>query len=223
MHKRTIRSFVTRGRMRQSQRQALTTLAPHYCLSTELGVINFVDSFGRSAPLIMDIGFGTGISLLSMALTHPENNYLGVEVYPAGIGRLLARLAEEKIDNVRIYQADAIDVLNQCIKNESLSGVTIFFPDPWPKRKHHKRRLIQSAFVELLRQKLKPGGFLHLATDWQHYAEQMMEVLSAAEGFYNQAGESQFSTDRKQRPVTKFEKRGQQKGHEIWDLFFIRK
>jgi tRNA (guanine-N7-)-methyltransferase len=223
MHKRQIRSFISRGmRMTQGQRQALDSLSPRYCLRVEDGLIDFVTVFARDADVIMDIGFGTGASLLSMAQAHPENDYLGVEVYPAGVGSLLAGVAKAEINNVHIYQCDVIDVLNQCIKDESLSGITIFFPDPWPKRKHHKRRLIQPDFIALLLHKLKPAGFLHLATDWQHYAQQMMKILSNAAEFHNEAGVGQFSSERYERPVTKFEKRGKQKGHDIWDLYFTK-
>lgn len=224
MHKRQIRSFVSRGmRMTSGQRQALEVLSPRYCLRIEEGPIDLAAVFGRDAPVMMDIGFGTGASLLSIAQAHPENNYLGVEVYPAGVGALLAGLAQAEISNVRIYQHDVIDILNQCIKDESLSGVTIYFPDPWPKRKHHKRRLIQPDFLNLVQTKLKLGGFLHLATDWQPYASHMLKVLSQATGLCNAAGIGQFSAERHERPITKFEKRGRQKGHPIWDLYFTKK
>ena len=222
MHKRKIRSFVSRGRMTLGQLHALKVLGPRYCLRVEDGLLDFTLAFGRNSDVIMDIGFGTGDSLLAFAQAHPENNYLGVEVYAVGVGTLLTKLEQTALTNIRIYQSDVLDVLNQCIKDESLSGINIFFPDPWPKRKHHKRRLIQPDFIALVVRKLKSGGFLHLATDWQHYATHMMKVISQVMELRNEAGEGQFSIERRARPATRFERRGEREGRHIWDLYFIK-
>jgi tRNA (guanine-N7-)-methyltransferase len=171
---------------------------------------------------VFEIGFGMGDSLVDMAKAAPEKNFIGVEVHTPGVGRLLNRCESEAVTNLRVYQEDAIEVLDECIADASLAKVQIYFPDPWHKKKHNKRRIVQPDFIQKLRTKLQPGGVIHLATDWENYAEQMMEVMSAAEGFQNQAGEEQFSLKPDDRPVTKFEKRGQRLGHGVWDLLFVK-
>lgn len=221
-HPRAIRSFVIRGgRLTSSQENALATQWPHFGLEAENGVINPEQVFGRLAPLVMEIGFGMGDSLLNMANANPESDFIGVEVHKPGVGRLLHEIAEKQLRNLRIYRHDAKEILRDCIADGTLDCIQIFFPDPWHKKRHNKRRLVQSEFVEQLRPKLKIGGTLHMATDWVPYAEHMMEVMSAAPGFRNTAGLGQYSSAN-ERPLTKFEKRGQRLGHVVNDLIFAR-
>ena len=220
--RRSIRSYVIRGgRLTTSQHNALETLWPVYGLRHADGMLNPEAVFHRKAPLIMEIGFGMGDSLLAMAMANPETDFLGVEVHRPGVGRLLHEIEVHQIKNLRVYCHDAKEILADCIANESLDGIQVFFPDPWHKKKHHKRRLIQPEFVEQLRPKLCIGGRLHMATDWEPYAAHMMDVMSTAVHFRNAAGAGQFSvgTD---RPLTKFEKRGHRLGHVVNDLVFIR-
>ncbi len=218
---RTIRSFVRRqGRMTPLQERALAELWPRFGLEFSEQLLDLDDVFGRSAPKVLEIGFGMGDALAEMALNHPEQDYLGIEVHRPGVGRLLAKLDEQGSDNVRIYCHDAIEVLQQQIPDASLDRVLLFFPDPWHKRRHNKRRIVQLGFVEMIRAKLKPGGVFHMATDWQDYAKWMMGVMNNAEGFENLAGEGQYSERPDYRPITKFERRGQRLGHGIWDLLF---
>lgn len=218
-----IRSFVMRpGRMTEAQRRALEADLPRFGLEREDGALDALAAFGREAPLVLEIGFGMGQSLVEMAAASPQVNYLGVEVHRPGIGKLLHSMAEQGVDNIRVYCDDAVPVLEECIADTSLDGVQIFFPDPWHKKRHHKRRLIQPGFVKLLCKKLKPGGFLHLATDWENYAEHMLEVLSAEPGLVNTAGAGAFAPRPAGRPLTKFEQRGQRLGHGVWDLLFER-
>jgi tRNA (guanine-N7-)-methyltransferase len=220
-HPRTIKSFVKReGRLTVGQARALEEGWPVYGLTLEQGQLSFNTRFGRSAPVILEIGFGMGHSLVQMAHDHPEQDYIGVEVHRPGVGSLLLAMREQGVGNIRVYQEDAIEVLKQSIPDQSLAGVQLFFPDPWPKKKHHKRRIVQSEFIELIARKLAPQGWFHLATDWQPYAEYMMEVLSAAHYFANRYGEGQFAPRPDSRPVTKFERRGEKLGHGVWDLFF---
>lgn len=221
---RRIRSFVRRdGRMTEAQRRALEDLWPQVGLQLENGTLDFNQAFQREAPQVLEIGFGSGMSLLAMAKEHPEQNFIGIETYQPGIGALILGMQLQAINNIRIYYADAVEVLDRCIPNASLDVVQIFFPDPWPKRKHHKRRLIQPTFVSLIASKLKTNGTLHLATDWEHYAQHMMRVLSDAVEFTNLAGEGQYSNRSSQRPiVTKFEQRGTQSGRQIWELQFVK-
>lgn len=219
---RKIKSFVRRdGRMTDAQRRAMQTAGPRFCLSLQNGFIQFHDIFQREAPTILEIGFGSGHSLCAMAKSHPEENYIGIETHQPGVGTLLAHIEQENLTNIRIYYADAVEVLNQCIPDKSLDVVQIFFPDPWQKRKHHKRRLIQPAFVTQVAAKLKIGGALHLATDWEDYAVHMMKVLSSAAEFENLAGIGHYANRSSQRPlVTKFEQRGERAGRMIWELQF---
>lgn len=218
---RSIRSFVRRqGRMTASQERALAELWPKYGLKPGEELLDLDAVFGRSAPKVLEIGFGMGDALAEMALNHPEQDYLGIEVHRPGVGRLLARLEEQGCDNVRVFCHDAVEILQKQIPDNSLDRVLLFFPDPWHKKRHHKRRIVRSAFVQLIRAKLKPGGVFHLATDWEAYAEWMMEIMSAAEGFENLAGAGNYSEKPDYRPETKFERRGRRLGHGIRDLLF---
>jgi tRNA (guanine-N7-)-methyltransferase len=220
---RPIRSFVRReGRLTDAQQRALNELWPRYGVPPGETPIDFGALFGRDAPVHLEIGFGNGEALAAMADAHPENDYLGIEVHRPGVGALLRRLASDGIANVRVISADAREVLEQRIPDSSLSAVYLFFPDPWHKKRHHKRRLVQTEFVELLRRKLKPGGLLHFATDWEDYARHMLAVLSNAEGFQNTAGQGQFAPRPETRTLTKFERRGRKLGHGVWDLVFRR-
>jgi tRNA (guanine-N7-)-methyltransferase len=179
--------------------------------------------FGREAPRILEIGFGSGHSLLEIAKAHPEKDFIGVEMYQPGVGTLLLGIEENEIKNIRVFYADAVEVLEHCVPEKSLDGVQIFFPDPWPKRKHNKRRLVQDEFIALIVGKLKVQGIFHLATDWEDYARQMMLVLSRSEKLVNLAGANNFSARSDQRPVhTKFEMRGERSGRPICDLQFAR-
>jgi tRNA (guanine-N7-)-methyltransferase len=179
--------------------------------------------FGRQAPRILEIGFGMGQSLQQMAAQHPEQDYLGIEVHRPGIGSLMLNLEKHAIGNVRVLCADAMEVLEHHLAENSLDAVYLFFPDPWPKRKHHKRRIVQPAFVELVASRLKPGGILHMATDWENYAEHMLAVMNSTDKFDNCAGAGNYSERPDYRPLTKFEQRGHKLGHGVWDLIFKRR
>lgn len=221
--RRRIRSYVLRaGRMTEGQQRALEEHWPHWGLNYDDGVLDFEAVFGRGGPRVFEVGFGMGRSLLEMAQAAPETNFIGVEVHKPGVGRLLHAMDEQGVQNIRIYRHDAVEVLRDCIPDNSLDAVHIYFPDPWHKKRHHKRRLIQAPFAALVRNKLKPGGILHLATDWESYAEQMIAVLGAAEGFSNTSGEGRFASRPAHRPPTKFEQRGERLGHGVWDLVFSR-
>ncbi len=218
---RRIRSFVLRtGRMTEGQKRAYDLHWPSKGLELKNGAIVLPEVFGRDAPVVLEIGFGMGDSLAQMAAAEPDKDFIGVEVHSPGVGRLMHLIDESGIENLRAYCDDAVEVLELCIADNSLSRVQIYFPDPWHKKRHHKRRLVQSEFVQLLRRKLKPGGVIHLATDWENYAEHMMLVMSGAEGFRNTQGEGAFAPRPDYRPVTKFEKRGERLGHGVWDLLF---
>lgn len=221
--RRQIRSFVLRaGRMTDSQRRAYDAAWPKYGLSSSSGSLDFAEAFSREAETVLEIGFGMGDSLVTMAINNPQTNFIGIDVHTPGVGRLLNLAEEHQLDNLRAYAEDAVDVLEQCIADASLAKIQIFFPDPWHKKKHHKRRIVQAGFVEKMHRKLKPGGYLHLATDWENYAEHMMEVMTAAEGFSNTMGAGNFSPRPECRPETKFERRGQRLGHGVWDLLFCK-
>lgn len=222
--KRTIKSFVLRaGRQTTRQRDGLTSWLKDYELPYQNKPWNFDALFGPNASIIVEIGFGMGASLLTMAQNNPNQYYLGIEVHQAGIGGLAADLHHHQLSNVRIVPHDAQEIFKHCIPPHSLDGIQIFFPDPWPKKRHHKRRLIQAPFIELLVHALKPGGFLHCATDWEDYAQEMLMVLEAAPGLKNQALKGGYMPRPASRPITKFEARGQKLGHGVWDLFFIAK
>lgn len=220
---RPIRSYVRReGRITRAQQRALTELWPHYGIDRGETPLDLDAAFARQAPVMLEIGFGNGDALAVMAAAHPQHNYLGIEVHRPGVGSLLLKLENHAIGNVRVICADATQVLQQNIADGALAAVYIFFPDPWPKKRHHKRRLLQAEFIQLLRLKLKPGGRLHIATDWRDYAESVMDVLEAAPGFNNVAGPDMYSSRPEYRPETRFERRGRRLGHGVWDLIFER-
>jgi tRNA (guanine-N7-)-methyltransferase len=210
------------GRMTPAQQRAFERGWERWGLEHGEHPVDFAAVFGRSGPVVLEIGFGMGQSLLTMAEAEPDTNFVGVEVHKPGVGKLLHGMEARGVDNIRIYCHDAVEVLRDCIADAALDTVQIFFPDPWHKKRHHKRRLIQPPFVALLAAKLKPGGILHLATDWENYAGQMMEVLSAAEGLTNTVSPGEFARRPDSRPLTKFELRGERLGHGVWDLIFAR-
>jgi tRNA (guanine-N7-)-methyltransferase len=221
-HQRSIRSFVLRaGRMGSGQARALVELGPRFLLPYQPALLDLRAAFGRDAPRIVEIGFGMGHATAAIADSHRETDYLGIEVHEPGVGALLKRVEELGLDNLRIVQHDAVEVFNHMIADASLDGIHIFFPDPWHKKRHHKRRLIQPAFVALLVRRLKHGGYLHLATDWEDYARQMLEVLSAEPQLTNTT--DTYAPRPEYRPLTKFEQRGLRLGHGVWDLVFRRR
>lgn len=209
-----------RGRLTQSQAYALDTYAAEYLLDPRDQKINMPQVFGNDVPPTLEIGFGSGQALLEMASKNPEQNYLGVEVYLPGIGALLHRCHEQGIHNVRVIRGDASYVLENNCSEESISQINIFFPDPWPKRKHYKRRLIQKPVIELLRERLVPGGKVCLATDWEEYAHWMLELFSESQGLTNLSPDGTYTKRLESRPLTRFEARGIRLGHEVWDLCF---
>ncbi len=221
---RTIKSYVRRqGRMTPRQEHALEHHSAQYGLTLpQEGTFNWVEIFKRDRPLVLEIGFGMGHSLIDMATRQPEFNFVGVEVHRPGVGSALAELVDHGLQNLRLIEGDAVTILNTAITDESLSKIQIFFPDPWPKKRHHKRRLIQNEFVELLVKKLRPQGQIHLATDWEPYAVWMMDVLSSIPRLKNTAGDGAYLEKQTDRPLTKFERRGLGLGHQIWDLLFIK-
>ena len=215
-----IRSFVLRaGRMGSGQQRALDELGPRFLLPFEPRVLDLPATFGREAPCVLEIGFGMGQATAQIAAALPGTDFIAIEVHPPGVGAMLKLIGEQRLDNIRLIRHDAVEVLDQMIAPASLAGVHIFFPDPWHKKRHHKRRLIQPAFVAALTTRLAPGGRLHCATDWQPYAEQMLEVLSAEPTLVNCAGTG-YAPRPDYRPLTKFEARGLQLGHGVWDLVF---
>ena len=219
--KKSIRSYVVRaGRMTDGQRNAFETSWSTYGLKLADGAIDTDAVFGRTGPKVLEIGFGMGDSLLQMAAAEPKTDFIGIEVHPPGVGTIMNTAKAEGIQNLRVYLADANDVLEECFASHSIDRLQLYFPDPWHKKKHNKRRIVQPEFVQLVREKLRPGGVLHMATDWEHYAEQMLETLDAAEGFENIAGIGQYSSRPDYRPMTKFEKRGERLGHGVWDLIY---
>ena len=221
---KSIRSYVIRGgRMTQAQKKAFDDQWKTYGLSLFDGALDFSTEFDRDAETVLEIGFGMGDSLITMAEELSDKNFIGIEVHPPGVGRIINNAGKLELKNLRIYMADAIDVLDDCIADNSLDRFQLYFPDPWHKKKHHKRRIVQPEFIKKIQQKLKPGGIIHMATDWEDYADYMMEVLSSADGLKNQAGQFCFSARPDFRPVTKFEKRGERLGHGVWDLLFINK
>lgn len=221
-HHRPIRSFVVRGgRLTSSQQEALDQWWPLYGVDDTKARLDPEALFGRTAPLVLEIGFGMGDSLARQAEAQPDRDFIGIEVHRPGVGKLLREIHERGLTNLRLYCHDATEILAHSIAEESLDTVQIFFPDPWHKKKHHKRRLVQPGFVRELTARLKPGGHLHLATDWTEYAEHMMEVLSAEPSLVNTAGDRHFAHGTG-RPETKFERRGERLGHPVFDLVFAR-
>jgi tRNA (guanine-N7-)-methyltransferase len=220
--RRPVRSYVLRaGRMGSGQQRAMAELAPRFVLPFQPTALDTAAAFGRQAPVVVEIGFGMGQATAAIATARPDLDFIGIEVHQPGVGALLKRIGEASIRNVRIVQHDAVPVLEQMIAPASLAGVNIFFPDPWHKKKHHKRRLVQPAFVALLASRLAPGGALHCATDWQPYAEQMLAVLAAEPMLGNTCAD--YAPRPAGRPLTKFELRGLALGHAVWDLVFTRR
>lgn len=220
---RRIRSFVMRaGRMTEGQQRGLEQGWPRFGLALSDGIQDWEVLFGRQAPCTLEIGFGMGHSTLEMAAAAPDQNFIGIEVHQPGVGALLNGVMTQGLNNLRVYSCDALDVLQQCVADASLDRVLLFFPDPWHKSRHHKRRLVQLAFAELVRRKLKLGGVLHMATDWAPYAEHMLDVMRAAPGYRNLSADGGYIPRPPERPVTKFERRGERLGHGVWDLKFAR-
>lgn len=219
--RRPIRSYVLRqGRVSNAQQHAYATLLPRFGIPFAREIIDLDRAFGRRAPRVLEIGFGMGETTAQIAAAHPEIDYLGIEVHTPGVGGLLKQIEERALSNVRVIQHDAVEVLTHMLAPSSFEAVHIFFPDPWPKKRHHKRRLIQAPFVALLAQRMKPGAYLHVATDWENYAEQILAVLSAELLLANTASAYAERSDR--RPLTKFETRGLKLGHRVWDIVFRR-
>lgn len=221
--RREIKSFVMRaGRMTPSQQRGLDEGLPKFGLKISDGAINPAQVFERQAPCTLEIGFGMGHSLVEMAAAAPDQDFIGIEVHRPGVGSLLSGLLSQNLSNVRVYQEDAIEVLKQCIPDASLDRLLLFFPDPWHKARHHKRRIVQPEFAQLVRSKLKVGGVFHMATDWEPYAEYMLEVMQVAAGYQNLSSSGNWVERPAERPVTKFERRGHKLGHGVWDLKFQR-
>lgn len=222
-HHRKIRSFVRRpGRTTQAQRRALEEIWPRYGIEPSEGPLDLRSVFGRSVPVVLEIGFGNGEALFTSAANHPEIDHLGIEVHEPGIGHLLMLLERAGLDNVRVIARDAVEVLDRQLENATIDVARIFFPDPWPKKRHHKRRLLQASFIATLARVLKPGGLLHLATDWENYAEQTLELMAQNTDFEALTAEAALADPLAERPPTKFERRGRRLGHEVWDLYYRR-
>ena len=222
-HPRSIRSFVTRaGRITEAQQRALVELWPKYGVEFAPEPLEHLALYGRHAPRTLEIGFGNGENLAALALAHPERDFLGIEVHRPGVGRLLRALESQHLTNVRLICHDAVEVLAQQIAPQWLQEILIFFPDPWPKKRHHKRRLVQRPFVELLASRLTRGGVLRLATDWQPYALEMLTTLNTVSELTNLASDGGFVARPAGREPTRFERRGERLGHEVWDLAFRR-
>lgn len=221
---RRIRSFVIRaGRMTEGQINAIADLGPKYIIDVQdLKELNFDEIFGRHAPLVVEIGFGMGASFVQMAQNEPEKNFVGIEVHPPGVGSCLKLIDEKALTNVRVIHFDAFEVMHHCIKDEDIDALQIFFPDPWPKARHHKRRLINDDFIAMVTPKIAHKGQIRMATDWENYAEQMLEVMTRAKGFVNTAKDGGYIPRPNWRPLTKFESRGEKLGHGVWDLVFER-
>jgi tRNA (guanine-N7-)-methyltransferase len=219
--RRPIRSYVLRqGRVSNAQQRAYDSLLPRFGIPFTPEIIDLDRTFGRRAPRVLEIGFGMGETTAQIAATHPETDYVGIEVHTPGVGGLLKQLEERALANVRVIQHDAVEVLTHMLAPSSFEGVHIFFPDPWPKKRHHKRRLIQPPFVALLAQRMRPGACLHVATDWEDYAGQILAVLSAEPLLANTA--PAYAERPGQRPLTRFESRGLKLGHRVWDIVFRR-
>ena len=219
--RRPIRSFVLRqGRLTKAQQRALEQLGPRFLVEYHAAPLDLAQLFGREAKRVLEIGFGDGRSLSAMAAANPDTDYIGVEVHRPGVGSLLQQIEQLGLTNVRIISADVMEVLNNMMPDNSLDSVYLFFPDPWHKKRHHKRRLVQPTFVELIRRKLRAGGIFHVATDWQDYAEHVLTVMDQVVGFENMAAAAKFMERPDYRPLTKFEQRGQRLGHGTWDLIY---
>ncbi|WP_299260786.1 tRNA (guanosine(46)-N7)-methyltransferase TrmB [uncultured Kushneria sp.] len=220
---RGIKSYVVRsGRMTLAQRRGLEEVFPRLGLTLSQGRLDLEALFGRQAPCVVEIGFGMGGSLLQQAMANPDTDFIGIEVHPPGVGKLLDDVDKAGLCNVRVYREDALKVLDDCLPAESVNTLQLFFPDPWPKKRHHKRRILQPAFIERVRRVLEPQGRFHMATDWQPYAEYMVETMNEAPGFVTLAPEGDYVPRPDFRPLTKFETRGERLGHGVWDLIYQR-
>ncbi len=218
---KSIRSFVIRGgRMTEGQLSAFDEWWPKYGRSLHAGLAATADIFAQGKPVVVEVGFGMGDSLLEMAMADPDTLFVGIEVHPPGVGRLINEAGRNNVNNLWVFMADATDVLTDCFADNSIERLQLFFPDPWHKKKHNKRRIVQLPFVSTIAQKLRVGGVLHMATDWQPYSEFMVEVLAGSQDYFNQAGDAHFSPAPNYRPKTKFEKRGERLGHGVWDLLY---
>lgn len=223
-HKRTIRSFVVRGgRMTEGQQKAYDENWDFYGLEVENGLIDYQSTFGRLANVVVEVGFGMGKSLVEMAKNAPEKDFIGIEVHPPGVAKLMMTAKEEGVHNLRVYCHDAIEVMAQCIPKSSVSCFQLFFPDPWHKKKHNKRRIVQASFANQIAEILQEAGCFHMATDWEPYAEHMMEVMEAQQNYINTAGKNTYHPRPEWRPLTKFELRGEKLGHGVWDLIYAKK
>jgi len=221
--RRAVRSFVVRaGRMTVAQERAWVELWPRFGLESSDAPLDLGSVFGRDAPRMLEIGFGNGESLVALATTHPERDFLGIEVHRPGIGHLLLRIEALGLANLRVICRDAVEVLQRCVPDASLDEVLLYFPDPWPKKRHHKRRIVQPDFVALVASRLRPGGVFRMATDWQPYAEHMLAVAGACVALHNDSTQGDYVPRPDSRPVTRFERRGQRLGHGVWDLAFRR-
>lgn len=221
---RDIRSFVLRqGKITSGQLKAINELLPKFGIEYNPQPCDLNAAFGRYNPKIVEIGFGMGHATWQIAKNNPEHDYLGIEVHLPGVGALLMQIRDNDVNNLRIIRHDAVEVFKNMLADDILDGIHIYFPDPWHKKRHHKRRIIQAPFVELLVQKLKPGGYIHLATDWEDYALWMLDILNQEPSLINQAIDGKFVPRPEYRPLTKFENRGLKLGHGVWDLIFIRK
>lgn len=220
---RAIRSFVKRGgRITVGQERALEALWPRYGLEFDGSPLDLEGAFGRSAPRVLEIGFGDGDTLVQLAAAHPERDYLGIEVHPPGVGHCLLAADAAGLANVRVISHDAVEVLERAIPDGAFDEVLVYFADPWPKKRHHKRRLVQPAFLRLLARRMRPGGVLRLATDWEPYAEWMLEAVAQVAEFRNRAPDGRYVPRPDARPSTKFERRGERLGHTARDLEFER-
>jgi len=218
---RKVRSFVKReGRLTKAQDRALTDHWQTMGLNHSDGLISPQSLFNNDNPIVLEIGFGMGKSLVEMAKAAPQLNFIGVEVHKPGVGACIATAQEAGVDNLKVYEHDAIEILADCIPDGLLTTVQLFFPDPWHKKKHHKRRIVSAEFVETIRQKLKVGGVFHMATDWENYAECMLADMQSAQGYNNLSTDNDYVPRPDSRPLTKFENRGQRLGHGVWDLQF---
>ena len=211
--------MIRSGRLTDSQRKAIDQHWRSYVVEYRPGLLPLNSLFAAEKPLIVEIGFGMGDSLLELAQQNPDSNFIGIDVHRPGVGKLLNGIAEHKLSNLKIICHDAKEVLEHCFETDSIDRLLVFFPDPWPKKRHRKRRLIQPDFIDCVSRRLKAGGEIHLATDWQDYLEQMVEVLESNEALSNAFGNNSYWTD-SDRPVTKFERRGKQLGHDVWDLLY---
>ncbi len=220
---RKIRSFVLRtGRLSEAQKRAMNDNWDDFGLEHQQDPFDFKKIFGNENPVILEIGFGMGRSLVDMAKQNPQSNYLGIEVHTPGVGACIAYALEQQVTNLRVICHDAIEILNDNIPKNSLTGLQLFFPDPWHKAKHHKRRIVQTPFIDLIMEKLKPEGFIHMATDWENYAEHMLEVLRQQPKLRNTSLTNDYIPRPNFRPLTKFEQRGHKLGHGVWDLYFVK-